>query len=630
MSFLNRAFSRFGYKKNIDRLLEDARDEKKGLAKTLTAKDLIVLGVAGIIGAGIFVLIGQGIQESGVGVIPAFVVAALICAVAGYAYAELASSIPASGSAYAYIYTALGELPGWFVAWALVLEYAVGAIAVSIGWRNNLLALVNQFHDSNPTTDVFSNDGAWFGSAVDMAYRFTHSPFEHVTLDDGTVLDGLINLPSVLIVALVTLLLVRGTKESAKFTFVLVLIKVTILLLAIVGGFLAFDAANFDDPFPHPTVDFPNIPDTRGFWPATGAIIASAAIMFFAYIGFDSVSTTAEETKNPKKDMPRGILGSLAITTVLYVLAALALTSASHWTQFVGDSVAATNARGEPFGYVFEQNGFLEVGGFALGALLIRIGALVGTTSVLLVLILGGVRVFFNMSRDGLLPAWLNKVSSRGAPAAGTLFYGGFTVVFAGLLTLGRAIDLVNIGTLFAFLMVVLATWVFRIRRPDVERPFRMPMWSVLTRNGKPYIPMLPILGIIGIGVLIWKLETFTHVAALTWTGIGLLFYALYSIRNSREAHDRHTIPIGGRPSALTTGVTTAHDLAPDPGALATGFRHLGYTLYRRDIETKSGATRPLYFFAKGTPKSGVPSAKPSGYGVGVNDRTGLPYLRKE
>lgn len=626
---MNRAFSRLGYKKNVDKLIEEARDEKKGLAKTLTAKDLVILGVAGIIGAGIFVLIGQGIQEAGVGVIPAFVVAALICAVAGLAYAELSSSIPASGSAYAYIYTALGELPGWLVAWALVLEYAVGAIAVSIGWRNNFLALLNQFHDSDPTTDVFSNSDAWFGGATKLWYGLTHSPFEHVTLGDGTVLDGIINLPSVLIVLLVTLLLVRGTKESARVTFVLVMIKVTILLLAIVGGFLAFDAANFDDPFPHPTTEFPDLADTRGFWPATGAIIAAAAIMFFAYIGFDSVSTTAEETKNPKRDMPRGILGSLAITTILYVLAALALTSASHWTQFVGDSVEATNARGEPFGYVFEKNGFLEVGGFALGALLIRIGALVGTTSVLLVLILGGVRVFFNMSRDGLLPGWLHKVSSRGAPAAGTLFYGGFTVLFAGLLTLGRAIDLVNIGTLFAFLMVILATWLFRVRRPDVERPFKMPMWSILTRDGKPYLPMLPILGILGTGLLIYKLDSFTQIASLTWTGLGLLFYALYSISHSKEAHGRHVQDL---PTAsLTLGVPRDEDRIPDPrphgasrAAPGRPFTHNGFTLYGREANG-----RTLYFFARNEPKSGTAVPLPAGYEVGENSKTGLPFLRK-
>ena len=360
---IGRAFRRLGYQKNIDQLLADARDEKKGLAKTLTAKDLIILGVAGIIGAGIFVLIGEGIRVAGMGVIPAFVVAALICAVAGYAYAELSSSIPASGSAYAYIYTVLGELPGWVVAWALVLEYAVGAIAVAVGWRNNLLALINQFKDSDPSTDIFSDPNR------EWLYQFTHSPFESVTTASGETLNGLINVPSVLIVLAITLLLVRGTKESAKFTFVLVLIKVVILALAIVGGFLAFDAANFDDPFPSDLADDPNtdvandpvVADDKGggWWGAAQLIFAAAAIMFFAYIGFDSVSTTAEETKNPKKDMPKGILGSLGITTVLYVLAALALGGASHWTQYIGTSVAATNRAGEPFGYLFEQNGFL-------------------------------------------------------------------------------------------------------------------------------------------------------------------------------------------------------------------------------------------------------------------------------
>lgn len=643
MSFLGRARQRLGYQKNIDRLLAEARDEKAGLAKTLTAKDLIVLGVAGIIGAGIFVLIGEGIALAGLGVIPAFVVAALICAVAGYAYAELASSIPASGSAYAYIYTAMGELPGWLVAWALVLEYAVGAIAVSVGWRNNLLALVNQVKDSDPSTDLFSDpDRPWL-------YWFTHSPFEKVTAINSAgveeTLRGVVNLPSVLIVLLITLLLVRGTKESAKFTFGLVLTKVTILVLAIVGGFLAFDAANFEDPFPHALADDPNtdapndaidVEDTSGFLDIVKLVFAGAAIMFFAYIGFDSVSTTAEETKNPKKDMPKGILGSLAITTLLYVLAALALASASNWTQYLGDSVSASNRRGEPFGYVFEENGFLQFGGVALGALLIRIGAIVGTTSVLIVLILGGVRVFFNMSRDGLLPRGLSRISKRGTPAFGTLFYGGFTAVFAALLTLGDAVNLVNIGTLFAFFMVILAVWVFRVRRPDIERPFRMPMWTLAkTRTGKPVVPLLTILGLLGTAALIASLDRFTLWASLTWTGAGLLVYAAYGIRHSREAHDRHGAPTGAETPALTLGVGKSFDLAPNPQDrrkdpdLAGAYVHKGYTLYRRTVVNKDGSERSLYFFSRGAPKSGRPSPLPKGYSVGVNERTGLPFLRK-
>ncbi|MEA3137151.1 MAG: basic amino acid/polyamine antiporter, family, partial [Thermoplasmata archaeon] len=295
---------------------------------------------------------------------------------------------------------------------------------------------------------------------------------------------------------------------------------------------------------------------------------------------------------------------------------------------------------------VFEKNGFLEVGGFALGALLIRIGALVGTTSVLLVLILGGVRVFFNMSRDGLLPGWLARISKRGSPATGTLFYGGFTAVFAALLTLGNAVNLVNIGTLFAFFMVIVAVWVFRWSRPDVERPFRMPMWSLMNnRDGKPILPMLVILGLLGTAALVSQLDDFTLWASLTWTGIGLIFYALYSVRNSNEASHRHggrgpEGGSGGRPASLTTGVTLDEDRVPNPPTHAKhkaaaphspggAFRHLGYTLYRRDIATKAGGSRPLYFFAKATPKSGSPAPKPDGYNVGVNDRTGLPYLTK-
>ncbi|MEA3143970.1 MAG: basic amino acid/polyamine antiporter, family [Thermoplasmata archaeon] len=543
MSFVRGGLQRFAFKKNVDRLLAEAHS-KSGLAKTLTSRDLVVLGVAGIIGAGIFVLIGQGIAKAGVMVVPAFVVAAAICAVAGYAYAELAAAIPASGSAYAYIYTALGELPGWMVAWALILEYAVGAIAVAIGWRNNFLALWNQFVPKGP-------DGLGaFGSQI--TYGLTHSPLESVQLADGTVLHGILNLPSILIVLLCTLLLVRGAKESARFTTVLVAIKVAILLFAIVIGFLLFRAHNLADPLPHyNTLDGSGALvnyDTRGFLAGLRAVFAAAAIMFFAYIGFDSVSTTAEETKDPKRALPIGILGSLGITTLLYVLAALALVGDAHWTTFVGNSAQAQLARGEPFGYVFEQNRVMMVNGVSFGAILVRVGALIGTTSVLLVLILGGVRVFFNMSRDGLLPGWMHRVSSRGAPAATTLFYGAFTMAFAGLLTLGAAVDIVNIGTLFAFAMVILAVWVFRIRRPDIERPFRMPLWSVWTKEGRPLLPLLSILGIIGIAIMVASLDKFTILASVTWAGLGFIVYAFYGVRNSKEAAERHAAQAGAAP----------------------------------------------------------------------------------
>jgi len=819
-SAFGRAMRRFGYKKDVDRLLAEARHES-GLAKTLTARDLVVLGVAGIIGAGIFVLIGQGIKTSGLGVVPAFLVSAAICAVAGLAYAELASSIPASGSAYAYIYTALGEFPGWLVAWALVLEYAIGAVSVAVGWRNNLLALINQFKDTDPTTDMF---------ATKAQYWWTHSPFEHVTLADGSVLHGVINVPSVIIVLLCTALLIKGTKESAKFTTVLVVLKVSILILAIVGGFMAFNAANFSDPLPHVIAGNPDTAGIKDARPIFGvpAIFTAAAIMFFAYIGFDSVSTTAEETKDPKRAMPRGILGSLAIVAILYVSAALALSGASNWREYAGTSVAATNRAGEPFGYLFEQHHFLEVGGFALGAMLVRIGALIGTTSVLLVLILGGVRVFFNMSRDGLLPKWLASISRRGSPAAGTAFYGAFTAVFASLLTLGNAVNLVNIGTLFAFFMVILAVWVFRNSRPDLERPFRMGTWSVRGAGAAVAavvlaalgglllfvlelpivldvaagvavllgllwawrrtreIPVLVVLGLLGTFALAASLDHFTLKASLIWTGIGCILYAFYSIARSKEAHHLHAGPAGGEAPALTTGVTHTMDLVPDtvrgaaadvtydrpslrggdvevlklegvgptfahklekagyhtafqvrdgdadriaqdagvphadvvkwqqmatllpvngigpqyaealqragvhsledlakrnPKALAKAvatflaskdvtvvgqpisekraaswiadakrllakaphaaghapaahghghghadaYRHQGYTLYARPGKGE----KPLYFFAKGTPKAGAPAPLPSGYAVGVNDRTGLPYLRK-
>jgi len=533
---LSRGLARLGFRKNVDKLLAEAHSES-GLAKTLGARDLVILGVAGIIGAGIFVLIGQGVAAAGVAVVPAFVVSAIICAFAGFAYAELAAAIPASGSAYAYIYTALGELPGWLVAWALILEYAVGAIDVAIGWRSNLLALVNQIgriSNHDPLLNYF--EGA-------ASYGLTHSPLESATASNGTLLHGWINLPSILIVLLVTALLVRGTKESARFTTVLVAIKVAILLLAIGVGFALFHPGNLDHGVPCYDARF--VPcfapgfsgtphyDATGLGAGFQAVFAAAAIMFFAYIGFDSVSTTAEETRNPKKDLPVGILGSLGVTTFLYVLAALALVGAANWTTFVGSSTAAKDAVEEPFGFVFEQAGY----GWA--AILVRVGALIGTTSVLLVLILGGVRVFFNMSRDGLLPAWMSRVSARGNPSATTMFYGALAILVAGFATLSVATLVVNVGTLFAFFMVILATWVFRVRRPDVERPFRMPMWSLVNVGGRPLLPVFVLLGLVGTAALIISLGAFTLWAAVTWAGLGLLVYAFYGVRHSREAGER-------------------------------------------------------------------------------------------
>jgi len=560
--FFGRGMKRFGYRKNVDQLLAEAHD-KHGLAKTLSAWNLVMLGVAGIIGGGIFVLVGSGIVTAGAMVVPAFVVAALICTVAGLAYAELASAIPASGSAYAYIYTAMGELPGWMVAWALILEYAVGAIAVAVSCRNNLLAVVKQVTWMFNPTDAAAHKNYFNDESNPALYGWTHSPLESSKFlhpgADPTYLHGFLNIPSIIIVLLVTMLLVKGTKESARFTSVLVVIKVAILLFAIGVAFSLFNASNFSDPVPHPTAAFPDAPDLRQFGPALLSVFGAAAIMFFAYIGFDSVSTTAEETKNPKKDLPVGIMGSLGISTLLYILAAGALVGASNWTMFYGDSSAATDAKGEPFGYVFEQHGALTFtlsngAPFSVGALLVRLGAMIGTTSVLLVLILGGVRVFFNMSRDGLLPKWMSHVGPRGNPARTTWFYGAFTLVFAGLLTLDAAVELVNIGTLFAFFMVVLAVWMFRRRRPDIERPFRMPLWSIMTRNGKPVLPMLSILGLAGITALVFSLDPFTLVASAAWAGLGLLVYAFYGIRHSKEAHARHVAASEELPDPFAVG----------------------------------------------------------------------------
>jgi APA family basic amino acid/polyamine antiporter len=508
---LHRSLFRYGLKKDPEEVIAESRDPSKSLKKSLGALDLTILGVGAIIGAGIFVLAGLGATMAGPYIIFSFILAGIVCALAGLAYAELSSTIPTSGSAYAYTYSAVGEAVAWTLGWALVLEYAVGSAAVAIGWSANFDALLRSF----------------FG--VDLPTWATNSYF-------GPVAGGIVNLPAMIIVLFITAVLVVGSKASAKLAGVFVVAKVAILFLVIGLGLFFVSADNLTLAPPAPT---------EGAWyailGAPGVIIGAAAIIFFAYIGFDAVSTTAEETKNPKKDLPIGILGSLFICTALYILATTVLVGMVPYSDMMPDCASpdlsadvpcyagngvtpdqAGERLGEPFGYAFEANGIVWA------ANLIRAGAIIGITSVLMVLLMGGPRVFFALARDGLLPKSWSKVHEKfGTPARTTIGTGLAVALVAGFGTLGLAGQLTNIGTLYAFTLVCIGVIVLRYTKPHLERPFRVPL-SI----GR--FPILALLGaILCVGLMV-SLDPLTILGFFGWMGLGLMVYAVYGIRKSK------------------------------------------------------------------------------------------------
>ena len=510
MSLLRRSLERYGLKKSPESVIAESTDPSRSLKKSLGAFDLVILGVGGIIGAGIFVLVGLGAQTAGPNIIWAFVLAGFICALAGLAYAELASTIPTSGSAYAYAYSSLGETIAWTLGWALVLEYAVGSAAVAIGWSSNFVALWESVT----------------GMDIPLWATASHEVFSGVE-------GGLVNIPAIVIVGIITTLLVVGSKATARFASVFVIAKVAILALVVGLGFFFISADNFSlaPPAPDPT-------EWYSILGIVGPVIGAAAVIFFAYIGFDAVSTTAEETKNPKRDLPIGILGSLAICTFLYILASAVLVGMVPYTNLspdcslvepgetciVGNGVTVAESAerlGEPFGYAVDAAGLTFI------ANLIRVGAIIGITSVLMVLLLGGPRVFFALARDGLLPQSWSKVSKFGTPARTTIGTGIGVALFAGFGTLGIAGRLTNIGTAFAFALVCVSVVVLRYTKPDLNRPFKVPL-----NIGR--FPILAALGAVLCFGLMMSTGRATIVAFFGWMGLGLMFYALYGIRKSK------------------------------------------------------------------------------------------------
>jgi APA family basic amino acid/polyamine antiporter len=477
----------------MDHLRSDA-EYAHGLKRTLTALDLVFLGIGAIIGTGIFVLTGRAAAaNAGPAVALSFSVAALASAFAGLCYSEMASMIPIAGSAYTYAYATMGELVAWIIGWDLILEYLVGAATVSVGWSGYMVAFVHN-------VTGWQMPAAWTSSP--LVWSEAH---KHVQLT-----GAIVNLPAVLIVLLVTAILVVGIKESARFNSVIVVVKVVVVLLFIAAA----------SPFIRTQNWHPFIPDNTGTFGHFGfsGILQGATMVFFAYIGFDAVSTAAQETRNPRRDLPIGILGSLAICTVLYIAVSLILTGVVPYQKLsvpypIALGIAATGVH------------WLETA--------VEIGAIAGLSSVMMVMLLGQPRIFFSMAVDGLFPPYAAKVHPRfGTPHVTTITTGLVCALAGGLLPIDILGELTSIGTLFAFMLVSLGVMILRLRRPDIPRSFKVP--------GGPFV--IPILGALFSGGLMYTATTHTLVRLFGWMAIGLVIYSAYGRKHSKLRIQRRGI----------------------------------------------------------------------------------------
>ena len=488
--------------KSLDDILATA--EKKSLPRSLGAFQLTMLGVGAIIGTGIFVLTAEAAQKAGPGMMVSFIVAGFVCAVTALCYAEMASMIPVSGSAYTYSYAVMGEVVAWIVGWALILEYAIAGSTVAVGWSGYMVGLLRNLHAMLP-----------FLPNVEVSHDWVNGPF------DG----GIVNLPALLISLLITWLLVLGTKESAFVNSILVSIKIVALTVFVVLALPVMHIENF-----HPFA--PN-----GYVGKVG-VGAAAASIFFAYVGFDAVSTAAEETKNPNRNIPIGLIGSLAICTVFYLLVAAGaigsvgaqpLVGASGQVLEPGSVELASACQGlhqlvcskEPLAFVLREMHWPNVGN------LIGLAAGLALPSVILMMIFGQTRIFFVMARDGLLPGVFATIHPRyKTPHIVTICTGIFVSFFAALFPVGKLADISNSGTLFAFLVVAAGVMTLRVKDPHRKRSFRTPAVWVMGP-----------LAIVGCLFLFSQLSTYTELLFISWTAFGMVLYLAYGRRRSHLAH---------------------------------------------------------------------------------------------
>ncbi len=485
-------------KKPLAHLMAEAADNEKGLKRTLSAGALVALGIGAIIGAGLFVRTAAAAAESaGPSVTFGFIVAAIGCALAGLCYAELSSSIPISGSAYTYTYATMGELMAWIIGWDLVLEYAVGAATVGIAWSEYLNKLL---------MDVFHT--------APIPYQWCHSPFEHSLPDAaGAIQSGIMNLPALGIVSLLSLLLIRGTKESAFVNGIIVITKVAIVIMIIVLGWGFINPANHTPYIPPPSTYTDHLGVTKNFGGLWG-ILGAAGTVFFAFIGFDAVSTAAQETKNPKKAMPIGILGSLAVCTVLYILFAHVLTGMAPVEFF--------RTSGKEASVVAAINTYMP--GYGWLSKLVTVAIIAGFSSVILVMLLGQSRVFYSMSRDGLLPGVFSHVHPKyQTPYKANLFILVIVGLFSAFVPGDVVGDMSSIGTLFAFVLVCIAVIVLRKTEPGLHREFKTPL-----------VPLVPILGVIACLAMILGLGWTNWLRLIGWLLLGFIIYFGYSKGHSK------------------------------------------------------------------------------------------------